>query len=559
MDKIIFISVVRDFGMYGKVIKDNPFVINDKIFLQPIDNTVENLGLPKRYNEFLDSYDYSQPSWFVLCHEDWEILESISAKLENLDKSSLYGSFGARLVAQDGKLTREYVGDIYDCPKNNENNLQRLGCEFENLTKVDTLDCQALIVHSDLIKKFKLRFDEQLFWDLYVEDFCLNAYIKHMIESKVLDLEVCHHSRISDISERPSVFEKSPYINEKYKNYTFAGIIFNIGSNIGQIINSDLKIRIVDQQDRCKTYNVPINSENDARFIAIEYIIPNKKILDVGCACGDFATVLKEKKPSKIWGMEYNQGSIDIARKTRMFEDIYRIDLNNFDSQNFQNFYGFFDYIIFGDVLEHINAPKMTLDLFKKFLKDDGFFILSIPNIAHASIKSNLLLDDFTYTPCGLLDETHIKFFTYKSIPSFLADIDLEIDKCQFTFQDKIGLQPSNPYDILPIEVQKYIFEDYHSYVCQYVMKAEKTTLSHQEVLKINEDKLVINESNAPKGMLDLRSADLDVVKSQEEDFANLSEKLKNKEQEIAFIKSSKFWKLREKYLNFKGIKSKDL
>jgi 2-polyprenyl-3-methyl-5-hydroxy-6-metoxy-1,4-benzoquinol methylase len=556
MDNIIFISVVRDFDMYNKVIRNNPFVINDKIILKPIDNKIENLGLSKRYNDFLDAYDYSKPGWFVFCHEDWEILENISEKLKNISEDSLYGSFGARLISDNGTLTREYIGDIYDCPKDNDENLQRLGFKYENLTIVDTLDCQVLIVHSVLINKFNLRFDENLEWDLYVEDFCLNAFTKYKIESKVLNLEICHHSRISDISERPTVIERYPYINEKYKNYTFAGIIFNIGSNTENIKNIDLKIRIIDGRDRSMMYKRQITSENDARFIAMNYISSNAKILDVGCACGDFAVALKGKKECEIWGMEYNQGSIDIARKTRMFEDIFQIDLNNFDADSFRKFVGFFDYIVFGDVLEHINYPQKTLEYFKDFLKPDGAFLLSIPNIAHASIKSNLLVDDFTYTPCGLLDETHVRFFTHKSIPEFLADINLEIKENKFTYQDKYGLQPNNPYDELPPIAKKIIFENFHSYVCQYVMKVKKSDLVKEEITKINKDKLYINEKNAPKGIIELRSSDLKSVDEEPDNMAELKKEIQDKDHELNFVKSSKFWKLRRSYMKLKGSKN---
>ncbi len=57
------ISVVRDFEMYDKCVGANPY--NAGAELHPIDNRVENKGIPTRYNEFLDAYDYSKPDWFV--------------------------------------------------------------------------------------------------------------------------------------------------------------------------------------------------------------------------------------------------------------------------------------------------------------------------------------------------------------------------------------------------------------------------------------------------------------------------------------------------------------
>ena len=64
----IFISMVRDFIMYNKCITNNEYCKN---FLHIcIDNNKENLGIPTRYNQFLDNYDYEKPAWFIFCHED---------------------------------------------------------------------------------------------------------------------------------------------------------------------------------------------------------------------------------------------------------------------------------------------------------------------------------------------------------------------------------------------------------------------------------------------------------------------------------------------------------
>ena len=83
-----------------------------------------------------------------------------------------------------------------------------------------------------------------------------------------------------------------------------------------------------------------------------------------------------------------------------------------------------------------------------------------------------MLLNDFTYTKYGVLDETHIRLFTYKSIASMFAGAGLCIEKSCFSFFKKTGLQPNDPYKFLSDEIQSFILEDYHSYVWQYVVKA---------------------------------------------------------------------------------------
>ena len=74
----------------------------------------------------------------------------------------------------------------------------------------------------------------------------------------------------------------------------------------------------------------------------------------------------------------------------------------------------YFDRIILADVLEHLVDPMEVLRKLSKLLKNDGKFLIDIPNIAHSSIKYNLLKNNFNYTPMGLLDKTHIQIFYIK-------------------------------------------------------------------------------------------------------------------------------------------------
>ncbi len=278
-------------------------------------------------------------------------------------------------------------------------------------------------------------------------------------------------------------------------------------------------------------YHHAITSKNDARWICLQYIDSGKKILDVGCACGDFGNAVKEKDDSaQVWGMEYDSKSIEVAKKTGVYKNIYQVDLNDFNDRDFKKFTHFFDYVIFSDVLEHLLQPQEVLDAFKIFLKKDGHFLLSIPNIAHASIKSNLLLNNFDYTPYGLLDQTHVKFFTHKTISHFLAELGLEIVENRFTYQDKIGSQNTDPYQEIPISIQDFIFKDLHSYVCQYVMKVQKTSISEKIVQEINQEKLCITKKNAPREILKLQNRDLKsfMVNSRHHEHLSIRE-LKNK------------------------------
>lgn len=77
---------------------------------------------------------------------------------------------------------------------------------------------------------------------------------------------------------------------------------------------------------------------------------------------------------------------------------------------------GQFDYIILADVIEHLHDPEETLARLIPYLKKDGSFLCSIPNMMHISVISPLLQGRFDYTDAGICDKTHLRFFTLDSI-----------------------------------------------------------------------------------------------------------------------------------------------
>ncbi|MFZ2957707.1 MAG: class I SAM-dependent methyltransferase [Candidatus Ozemobacteraceae bacterium] len=250
----------------------------------------------------------------------------------------------------------------------------------------------------------------------------------------------------------------------------------------------DLKENTAAKKYRIK---LDVDNKNDARIIAFSYIFPQSIVLDVGCACGDFGVLLNQDKNCTVYGMEYNAGSIKVAEKTNAYRQIQKFDLNKLEENNFDNYHEYFTCIAFIDVLEHLMEPDVVLKKFKTFLKKDGFFIISIPNIGHCSIKAKLLLNDFTYTEMGILDKTHVRFFTYKSIVSLFSSLALEIEESKGVLSDVMFHEPgSNNH--LPFAVKRLIYQDPHSYVFQYVMKVKPSNLDPIRLHQHNQQKIQI-------------------------------------------------------------------
>lgn len=147
----------------------------------------------------------------------------------------------------------------------------------------------------------------------------------------------------------------------------------------------------------------------------------NQRILDVGCGDGLFAEHIK--KGNYVVGVDF----IDESDNTRKnFRKFFKYDLNKGLPQELDSEEKF-DYILFMDILEHLLDFETILDDSKRFLKKDGKIIISLPNIVNIFVRLNILLGRFPYSDKGILDRTHLHFFTYSSIKKLMAKHNLEI------------------------------------------------------------------------------------------------------------------------------------
>jgi SAM-dependent methyltransferase len=242
--------------------------------------------------------------------------------------------------------------------------------------------------------------------------------------------------------------------------------------------------------DRSRIYQVNLDSrdENDARIIASKYVTPSSVVLDVGSACGDFGMLLHKQKDCDVHGMEFSNASIEIAKKTHAYSAIHRVDLNNFDERSFEDYYGHFDCIALLDVLEHVLNPRQVLQRLNCLLKEGGFFVISLPNTAFGDIKLQLLTDNFAYTETGILDETHVRFFTFRSIADLLSGLGIQVLDCSA----KVADVSSREYKV-PAGVRRYVLNDPHSFVYQYVLKAKPTDLDRDSLTRVNASQMSIS------------------------------------------------------------------
>lgn len=226
-----------------------------------------------------------------------------------------------------------------------------------------------------------------------------------------------------------------------------------------------------------------LSDRNDVRVIAYGYIDGKTNVLDVGCACGDFGSLMSSKG-CRVQGIDYNSQSIRYADLAGQYERLYCLDLNNIDTDAYPELHGYFEYITFLDVLEHLIDPYEALARILRFMRPDGYAVISLPNISFGDLKLSLLCDDFTYTDTGILDSTHLRFFTHKPIASLLSDAGLVIIDVEMKVSE-LDQRLLAKYEDQPL-LLNYISGNPHSYIYQYVVKAQFSRSPLHDLAQIN-------------------------------------------------------------------------
>jgi 2-polyprenyl-3-methyl-5-hydroxy-6-metoxy-1,4-benzoquinol methylase len=155
---------------------------------------------------------------------------------------------------------------------------------------------------------------------------------------------------------------------------------------------------------------------NDSHVMAIARVPANSRVLDLGVADGSVAAVLKGMG-CEVWGVELEREAAEAARA--VCDEVVVADLNTFEFA--EQLHGQrFDVVLMLDILEHLSDPAAVLGRVKAVVAEGGWGIISLPNVAHASVRLALLNGHFRYTEMGLLDRTHLRFFDRAGVDDLL-------------------------------------------------------------------------------------------------------------------------------------------
>jgi O-antigen biosynthesis protein len=207
-----------------------------------------------------------------------------------------------------------------------------------------------------------------------------------------------------------------------------------------------------------------------------QFIEGNQHVVDFGCATGYFSQLLTQKGCS-VTGVEINPAAAKIAEQ--YCEKVIVADLDFISvaeilpSQTF-------DVAVFGDVLEHVRDPWKILEDVKQILKPSGCVIASIPNVAHGAVRLSLLQGRFEYEQYGLLDNTHLRFFTRETVEALFENAGYFIDAQDRTivpvFSDSEFIPSVHRSQFNP-ELVCQIEQGEHSDTLQFIVRAFPSTL----------------------------------------------------------------------------------
>ena len=202
----------------------------------------------------------------------------------------------------------------------------------------------------------------------------------------------------------------------------------------------------------------------------LDFVGQNKRVLEFGCSGGFMSRHLSEAGCT-VTGVEIDSEAAADARPWCESVVIADLDFQTLADILPRNDY---DVAVFGDVLEHLRDPWRVLKESRDFLAPTGFVAISIPNVAHGALRLALLKGEFEYQELGLLDDTHLRFFTLKTVQELCISSGFRIDRIERTKAPMFGEANVVPHvlreEFDPELVERIVVDPDHD-TLQFVLK----------------------------------------------------------------------------------------
>jgi 2-polyprenyl-3-methyl-5-hydroxy-6-metoxy-1,4-benzoquinol methylase len=185
-------------------------------------------------------------------------------------------------------------------------------------------------------------------------------------------------------------------------------------------------------------------SQGSSHYYGRQWVGSNQTVLDLGCGDGLLAEQLRENG-NRIAGVD----ALPEAARADVLDQYFSADLDQGIGSVIEQLGGRrFDRVLLLDILEHLKNPERLLEQCHAVLHPEGRLIVSVPNVANITVRLSLLLGSFNYTERGILDRTHLRFFSRRTARRLLQESGFTIHEEKSTVMPielVLGLAPTNP------------------------------------------------------------------------------------------------------------------
>jgi len=222
-----------------------------------------------------------------------------------------------------------------------------------------------------------------------------------------------------------------------------------------------------------------------ARPEVVEAIVKNKipvgKVLEIGCAGGATGKNLKERLPVQSYvGIDISPEAADIAKN-----NLDRVIVANIENTDLASEHGLkageFDLLLALDVLEHLYDPWDSLAELSYYVKPGGYVVASLPNIQNITIVQDLIKGNWQYQNAGILDATHLRFFTLETSQKMFSGAGLTIKSIEHVLNPALDMatvkESGNKYQQGNLEIANLTKNELlHLFTYQYILIAQKAS-----------------------------------------------------------------------------------